>query len=60
MTPRISLASATPNTKAYRDGAACPRACAGYIKKGIDRDRAVDESGNQLAVFRPRRGVPGL
>jgi hypothetical protein len=26
------------------------------ISKGIDRDRAVDESGNQLAVF-GRRGA---
>jgi hypothetical protein len=27
-----------------------------YISKGLDRDRAVDESGNQLAVF-GRRGA---
>jgi hypothetical protein len=30
-----------------------------YISKGIDRDRAVDESGNQLAVF-GRRGARPL
>ncbi len=29
------------------------------ISKGIDRDRAVDESGNQLAVF-GRRGARPL
>ena len=33
-----------------------PRTPALAISKGIDRDRAVDESGNQLAVF-GRRGA---
>ena len=28
------------------------------ISKGIDRDRAVDESGNQLAVFNRRGSRP--
>ena len=33
------------------------QACRAYIiSKGIDRDRAVDEDGNQLAVF-GRRGA---
>ena len=26
------------------------------ISKGVDRDRAVDESGNQIGSLRPRRG----
>jgi hypothetical protein len=29
-----------------------------FISKGLDRDRAVDESGNQLAVFGRRGGRP--
>ena len=52
---RVSARSPTPKLIAT----ARTRGPALAISKGIDRDRAVDESGNQLAVF-GRRGARPL
>ena len=49
--PSRSLTANLPTIASYRTAGA-----ALTISKGIDRDRAVDESGNQLVVF-GRRGA---